>query len=353
MIPPRGSRGREARLEVQKLTRIQRAMQGQLIQLDLMIARINDWNSLADLFANRADLEARIEEIELQLFENSLLMNSRDPGRGYVASDDSTRRSDRPTQPIPAVRRSERPTDPVPRPSRDETPTLPPPRQDSRITEEMPVARPAESLTEAHRQADTIPPPAAGPRVIQQMPPAARALLAQPTAAEAQRLLQELPELLALAQRLPQVEAQGLPASWTREPLALSGGEDVFIFRGFASRAQQYSAQVIRVDADVNAGGILSRNYDAAQDAIFNWVGRVPTRSGPEMGGVVRIRIPGEIWNLLVQTNSLSERSYPGFSRSLSSTEIRVNSQDAARLINRLEKVILPPDPDFDFERQY
>ncbi|HEY8200887.1 MAG TPA: DUF4157 domain-containing protein, partial [Actinomycetota bacterium] len=146
---------------------------------------------------------------------------------------------------------------------------------------------------------------------------------------------------------LPTVDPAGLPATWRATPVPLSNGQDVFVYRGFARNASTYQATVVR---EGEIGGILSRRIDAAQDAIFNQVGRDPVLTGPESGGVVRIRIPAATWDELVRTNSISERGgYPGFSRQITSTELRVNSVEAGRVINGLPKEVLPPDPYFDF----
>jgi hypothetical protein len=123
--------------------------------------------------------------------------------------------------------------------------------------------------------------------------------------------------------------------------MPLSNGKDVYVYRGFARNAESRLTTGVVREGEI--GGILSRAVDTANDAIFNQVGRDPVLTGPTAGGVVRVRIPSAVWDELVKTNNLSERSYPGFSRNLNSTEIRVNSVEAGKLINNLQN-ILPPD---------
>jgi hypothetical protein len=154
---------------------------------------------------------------------------------------------------------------------------------------------------------------------------------------------------LPTAENLPVVDAAHVPATWRAIQLPLAGGQDVIIYRGFARNAESHSATVVR-DSDANAGGVLSRRIDTAQDAVFNQVGREPVLTGEGQGGVVQIRVPAAVWDVLVRTGSISERGgYPGFSRQIDSTELRVNSVEAARLITSLEKTLLPPDPAYDF----
>jgi hypothetical protein len=157
----------------------------------------------------------------------------------------------------------------------------------------------------------------------------------------------EAPAAENAALSLPVVSPEAVPKSWQKTPLPLSGGRDVYVYRGFAKNAEPFMATVVR---EGEIGGILSRRVDAAHDAIFNQVERDPVLAGPERAGVVRVRIPAAVWDELVRTNSISERGeYPGFSRKLNSSEIRVNSTEAGRVINNLEKEILPPDPYYDF----
>jgi hypothetical protein len=145
---------------------------------------------------------------------------------------------------------------------------------------------------------------------------------------------------------LPPVEPNTIPTSWRATSVPLSGSQDVFVYRGFARNAAAHQAAVVR---EGEIGGILSRRIDAAQDAVFNQYGRDPVLSGPRAGGVVRVRIPANVWDELVRTNSISERSYPGFSGRLSSTELRVNSVEAGRLLNGLSNDLIAPDPYYDF----
>jgi hypothetical protein len=116
-------------------------------------------------------------------------------------------------------------------------------------------------------------------------------------------------------------------------------------YRGFARNVQQHAAAVIRSG---EIGGILSRDAAAAGDAFFNQYGRDPVISGAQQGGVVEITIPADLWNEMLRTSSISEREgYPGFSRRISTTEIRVNLPQAAAAINKcLTRIVLP-----DFRR--
>jgi hypothetical protein len=149
------------------------------------------------------------------------------------------------------------------------------------------------------------------------------------------------------AASLPVVPIESIPSTWRRIQLPPSGGNDVVLYRGFARNAEQHMATVVR---EGEIGGILTRAMDTAQDAVFNQVGRDPVLSGDRAAGVVSITIPAAIWDVLVASNSISERGdYPGFSRSINSTEIRVNSVEAGILINSLQKTLLSPDSRFDF----
>ena len=149
------------------------------------------------------------------------------------------------------------------------------------------------------------------------------------------------------ASSLPIVPIENIPGSWRVIQLPLSGGADIIVYRGFARNAESHSATVVR---EGEIGGILTRALDTANDAIFNQVSRDPVLTGENAAGVVQIRIPAAVWDVLVSTNSVSERGgYPGFSRRINSTELRVNSVEAGRLINSLPNTILPPDPAYDF----
>ena len=124
----------------------------------------------------------------------------------------------------------------------------------------------------------------------------------------------------------------------------------MIVYRGFARNAESHAGTVVRPERDVAAGGILSRDPAAAHDAVFNQYGRDPVLNGESQGGVVAVTIPASLWNELVRSHSLSERgAYPGFSRRLDTTEIRVNSAAAARAINGCDMTVLPPNPDFDY----
>jgi hypothetical protein len=78
------------------------------------------------------------------------------------------------------------------------------------------------------------------------------------------------------------------------------------------------------------------RRRAAASDAFFNQYGRDPVISGAQQGGLVEITIPTNLWDEMLRTSSVSEREgYPGFSRRISTTEIRVNPPQAAAAINK------------------
>jgi hypothetical protein len=147
---------------------------------------------------------------------------------------------------------------------------------------------------------------------------------------------------------LPRVDPASIPESWRRTPVPACAGAEMLVYRGVARNARGRLGRILD-PADL-VGGQLSRELDAAHDAVFNQYGRDPVLAGADAGGVVRIRIPAAVWNELVQTNSISERgNYPGFSRQLSTTEIRVNSIEAANLINQQTMDVLPPDRAYDF----
>ncbi|MCW5747542.1 MAG: hypothetical protein KIT36_15245 [Alphaproteobacteria bacterium] len=147
---------------------------------------------------------------------------------------------------------------------------------------------------------------------------------------------------------LPTVDPATIPESWRRAPVPLCNGPEMLVYRGVARSARGRIGRIL--DPGDLVGGQLSRQLDAANDAVYNQYGRDPVLTGPDPGGVVRIRIPAAVWNELVQTNSISERgNYPGFSRRLNTTEIRVNSIEAAMLINQQTMDILPPDRRYDF----
>lgn len=148
---------------------------------------------------------------------------------------------------------------------------------------------------------------------------------------------------------LPTIDPSTIPTSWTKANLPLSNGKDVFIYRGVANDAAAKVASGVLAETDAAAGGVVSRLVDAAHDAVFNYYERPPVLVGPKAGGVVRIRVPSSLWDELVKTNNISERSYPGFSRALNSSEIRINSVEAIRLINGLTKDIIPPDSYYDY----
>jgi hypothetical protein len=148
---------------------------------------------------------------------------------------------------------------------------------------------------------------------------------------------------------LPQVNPAQIPEIWRRKAPPPSNGKPVRVYRGFARNVQRHAAAVIRPD---EIGGILSRDPAAASDAVFNQYGRDPELSGPSAGGVVEIAVPASLWDELLRTSSISEREgYPGFSRRISTTEIRVNSPQAAAAINKCPTRIVPPESRYDFRR--
>lgn len=146
------------------------------------------------------------------------------------------------------------------------------------------------------------------------------------------------------------VDPASIPESWRRAPLPLVGSGEITIYRGFSRNAQRRinDRMVVRPEAD--SGGIFSRRLDAAHDAVFNQYGRNPTLAGPEAGGVVAVHLSAADWNLLVRQGGISERgNYPGFSRQLNSTEIRVNSPEAGELINNARMTLIAPDSRYDY----
>ncbi len=149
---------------------------------------------------------------------------------------------------------------------------------------------------------------------------------------------------------IPFVNPSSIPEHWRRTRVLLSGGGEVTIYRGFSRNAQRRINDRMVVRPEEDSGGIFSRRLDAAHDAIFNQYGRDPILAGPDAGGVVAVHLSGADWNLLVCQNGISERGdYPGFSRRINSTEIRVNSPEAGELINNARMSLIPPDSRYDF----
>jgi len=148
---------------------------------------------------------------------------------------------------------------------------------------------------------------------------------------------------------LPTIDLQNIPSSWRKAAPPPSGGNPVKVYRGFARRVNHHAQSVVR-STDVAAGGILSRDPAAAHDAVYNQYGRDPVLNGEDQGGVVEITIQADLWDELVATHNITERDgYPGFSRRISTTELRVNSQEAAQAINRCPRRIIAPKGEFDF----
>lgn len=153
-----------------------------------------------------------------------------------------------------------------------------------------------------------------------------------------------------MAFNLPPVDRSGIPESWLKNPLPLSK-EAVKVYRGFASDARKHSMRVVN---EVAQGGILSRDPVAAHDAIFNQYGRDPElQNADKLAGVIEITIPAALWNELVSKLNIVERTYPGFSRRINSSEIRVNTSRAGELIDQCPKRIIRPDARYDFRLVY
>lgn len=149
---------------------------------------------------------------------------------------------------------------------------------------------------------------------------------------------------------IPFIQPSSIPEMWRRTPLSLVGGGEVTVYRGFSRRAQRRIDDRMVVRPEEDSGGIFSRRLDAAHDAVFNVYDRNPVVGGPESAGVVAVHLAAADWNLLVRQNGISERgNYPGFSRRLTSTEIRVNSPEAAELINNARMTLISPDSRYDF----
>ena len=80
----------------------------------------------------------------------------------------------------------------------------------------------------------------------------------------------------------------------------------------------------------------MSRDATAAWDTVYNHSDNGLVRRGAGEGGVACVHIPTAVWNDLVQSRHLVERDYKGWYPYLRqmSTEMRANTQDAAKLIN-------------------
>jgi hypothetical protein len=122
------------------------------------------------------------------------------------------------------------------------------------------------------------------------------------------------------------------PAIW-RDPPRCSGVE-MCIFRGVQSNVRLVQIQFLRPQ-DVGSGGLMSRDPAAAWDTVYKHSANALVRSGPQEGGVACAHIPMAVWNDLVAMRHLVERPYRGwFPYELSSTEMRVNTPEAAALIS-------------------
>lgn len=160
-------------------------------------------------------------------------------------------------------------------------------------------------------------------------------------------LSRETPEGPPSSINLPNIPAESIPKTWRTSPVPPSGGADVYIYRGLERGAAKASAQIIRAQ-DVASGGFTSTDLKASQDAVFNQYGRDPVLSGPDAGGVVRVKVPAAVWDQLAKTNNISQRSYGGFATGMNTSELRINSDAAAKVINGLPNDVIPPDPFYD-----
>ena len=65
--------------------------------------------------------------------------------------------------------------------------------------------------------------------------------------------------------------------------------------------------------------------------------------------GVVEITVPKDIWNLLAEKRHISERTYGGFKQRIKSSEIRINTEEAADILNKYQRRVIDPDPHYDY----
>ena len=125
-------------------------------------------------------------------------------------------------------------------------------------------------------------------------------------------------------------------SNWHRSAPPLSNGAIMCIYRGVQSNVRLLAGQFLR-PKDVGAGGIMSRDPAAAWDTVYNHSDHALVDFGPQEGGVACVHISASIWNELVQSRHLCERVYGGWHPYPipGSSEMRVNTHDAAGLINR------------------
>ena len=141
------------------------------------------------------------------------------------------------------------------------------------------------------------------------------------------------------------VPIETIPKTW-RNPME-KATEDVHIYRGFPRNIRRHAEEPIKKDI----GGQASRSIDAAHDAVFNQYGKDPVLDGPaaNRAGVVEITIPKDIWNLLAEKRHISERTYGGFKQRIKSSEIRINTEEAADILNKYQRRVIDPDPHYDY----
>lgn len=124
------------------------------------------------------------------------------------------------------------------------------------------------------------------------------------------------------------------PPIWLLAPPPACTSTEMHVFRGVQSNVRLVAKQFLR-SQDVGAGGLMSRDPAAAWNTVYHHSANALVRGGPNEGGVACVHIPAAIWNDLVQSRHLVERAYSGWHPvRMTSTELRVNSQDAANLIN-------------------
>jgi len=122
------------------------------------------------------------------------------------------------------------------------------------------------------------------------------------------------------------------PPIWKEPPRCT--GTEMCIYRGVQSNVRLVQTQFLRPQ-DVGSGGLMSRDPAAAWDTVYKHSANALVPSGPQEGGVACAHIPAAVWNELVDMRHLVERPYRGwFPYELNSSEMRVNTADAARLIS-------------------
>lgn len=122
------------------------------------------------------------------------------------------------------------------------------------------------------------------------------------------------------------------PAIW--KPPPRGAGVEMCIYRGVQSNVRLVQTQFLRPQ-DVGSGGLMSRDPAAAWDTVYKHSANALVPAGPQEGGVACVHIPVAIWNELVDTRHLVERPYRGwFPYEINSSEMRVNSPEAAALIS-------------------